>query len=100
MTIIALLLGASEWPRHRRLSPSLAFKNSAEGLHAYLEAPQGAGLGIRVKNLFDSDLAGDEISRTFSFSTLATAGSLEAVTTITFRSVGLVPEPKALPAFA
>lgn len=48
---IAIILGASVWPRSKRLSGSDTFKNSAESFRRYLLA--GEGLAIEPENLLD-----------------------------------------------
>jgi hypothetical protein len=53
---LAVLLGASEWPKARGLGASPAFKRSAEGVRSYLLDPDGFGLSPdNLLDLFDSE---------------------------------------------
>jgi hypothetical protein len=67
--IVAILLGASEWPLSPGLSGSKAFEESASGFLAYLRDPQPKGLGLLQRNilgLFDTTASADRVDRRIS----------------------------------
>jgi Caspase domain len=61
-TTLAILLGASAWPYAPDFERSAAFANSAQGLAAYLLAPNLFNLPApNLLDLFDSELSPDDI---------------------------------------
>src|SRR5260370_22650561 len=51
-TTLAIILGASAWPKSPELSPSSAFSNSAKGFLDYL-LDKSLGFGLPVSNVLD-----------------------------------------------
>jgi hypothetical protein len=51
--IVAIVLGASEWPLSPGLPASRAFQESASDFLAYLRDPQPKGLGLLQRNILD-----------------------------------------------
>lgn len=59
---IAIILGASAWPRSKRLPASETFKNAAEDLQRYLVAPDGLAIeSSNLLSLFDDPRSVDDI---------------------------------------
>lgn len=64
---IAIVLGASAWPRSERLPGSITFKNSAADFVGYLQAPDGLAISSEnILDLFDDDRSVDEIDNLIS----------------------------------
>lgn len=55
-SVVAVIFGASEFPRSDALSASPAFERSARGFSEYLKSDRGFGLAEhRILDLFDDD---------------------------------------------
>jgi hypothetical protein len=62
-TTLAILLGASDWPKSPNLTPSNSFATSAQGIEAYLVGSESFGLPAEnLLNLFDSQQSPNEIA--------------------------------------